>query len=66
MEEVQEDGLFTLDMSEDEMELVSMGRTVSLPAIHGNRHQATEAWANHQYASSCHPFSDGDITPIVR
>jgi len=65
IEDGNEEILFTLDMSEEEPELVNIARTTSLPMIHGDRKEATEAWASHQYASSCHPFSDGDITPIV-
>ena len=66
IEDGTDDAVFTLDMSEEEPELAHIARTVSLPMIHGDKKEATEAWANHQYASSCHFFSDGDITPIVR
>ena len=72
--EFPEEGLFDLELSSDEEEalnketsiiLPNMGRTVSMPIIE-ERLARTEEWASNQYASAFHPFSDGDITPIVR
>ncbi len=66
---VPDEGMFSLEMSADEeqieLELSSMGRTVSMPII-DPRQARTDEWASSQYASAFHPFSDGDLTPIVR
>ena len=71
--EFPEEAMFDMDMDEDELDfsrppaitMTSMGRTVSMPIIRGKNKRVDE-WANTQYASHFHPFSDGDITPIVR
>lgn len=63
------EGIFEMDPAsgdEEILQLTSMGRTVSLPLIEDSRMQMTEEWANSQLASQCYPFSDGDLTPIVR
>ncbi len=45
--------------------LSTMARTVSLPVIKDSV-QMTEEWCNSHQASAFHPFSDTDITPIMR
>jgi len=60
--------MFELDMDEDELDFsanLSMGHSISMPVIAGKQ-QRVDEWANTQYASHFHPFSDGDITPVVR
>ena len=67
--ELGEEVMFDLEMSESEEDLLlpvmSVGRTVSMPLIDSTQ-QRVDEWANSQYASHLHPFSDGDLTPITR
>lgn len=46
----------------------SMSKTVSLPIVHESSMIRTESWAINSYhkQSHFHPFSDTDITPLVR
>jgi hypothetical protein len=64
-----EEPLFDLELSGDETDqallMTSMGRAVSMPLIE-DKHARTDEWASSQYAAALHPFSDGDITPLVR
>ena len=53
--------------------LTSMGRSVSMPLSEVgmmnqfvDKQQLTEEWAKTQFASNLHPWSDADITPIMR
>ncbi len=62
--------MFDLELSDSEDPALTalasgMGRTHSMPIIEA-RNQRTEEWANTQFASAFHPFSDGDLTPLVR
>ena len=45
-----------------------MSKTVSLPLIQESSIRRTETWAINSYHKSTdmHPFSDTDITPLVR
>ena len=52
-------------MEESLMSLTSMGRTISMPVIQDSA-SMTEDWCNSHSASAFHPFSDTDITPIMR
>jgi hypothetical protein len=62
-----EEGVFEMDNDEDMPTPVgNIPRTVSLPIIEENKMEMTEGWASSQYVSAFHPFSDGDLTPIVR
>ena len=67
--DIQEETLFDLELSGDEVDqallMTTMGRTVSMPLI-DHKHARTDEWASSQYAAALHPFSDGDITPLVR
>ena len=68
---LEQEGVFEMDFSDEEKEkeriqMMSMARTVSLPVIEENKFNMTDSWADSQYAAQLHPFSDGDITPIVR
>lgn len=59
--------MFELDMSsEDTCDELTMSRTVSMPIIDDQRRQMVGEWRSSQHASAFHPFSDGDITPIMR
>ena len=73
-----DDDIFTMEMDLEDpdnedgssgdrpgLHIGSVARTVSMPIIETKK-AMTEEWANTQYASTCHPFSDGDLTPIVR
>ena len=60
--------MFDLDLSaEESLDELTMSRTVSMPIIDDSRRRdLVGEWASSQHASAFHPFSDGDITPILR
>ena len=59
--------LFEMELSgEESYPDLSMSRTVSMPIIDDHRRLMVGEWASSQRASAFHPFSDGDITPIMR
>ncbi|XP_064651749.1 phosphatidate phosphatase LPIN2-like isoform X2 [Lineus longissimus] len=61
-----EEGVFEMDNEDDiATPVVNLPRTISLPIIEENKMEMTEGWASSQYVSAFHPFSDGDLTPIV-
>lgn len=61
--------LMLIQVSDDESKLNvpdlsgGMSKSVSLPLIEENNQKRVETWAR---SSSFHPFSDTDITPLVR
>ncbi|ELT87039.1 hypothetical protein CAPTEDRAFT_223314 [Capitella teleta] len=62
-----EEVLFELEMSSEEddaMVVPGVCHSMSMPIIQ-EKLARTDEWANTQFASAFHPFSDGDITPIV-
>jgi len=67
--DLPDEPLFDLELSSDEIDgtpvLTSVGRTVSMPLI-DHKQVRTDEWANSQYAAAIHPFSDGDLTPLLR
>ena len=67
--DLPDEPLFDLELSGDEIDsgtvLSSVGRTVSLPLIE-DKQVRTDEWADSQYAAAFHPFSDGDLTPLLR
>ena len=63
-----DEDIFNMDISGDENteSNTSVTRTVSLPIIQEKRSDMTDSWVGRQFTSDFHPFSDGDITPILR
>ena len=61
--------VFDMDLSDqDDIDTSLMGsvsHSTSMPLI-ADKSFLTNEWAQSQYASAFHPFSDGDITPVVR
>ena len=77
-----DEGVFQLEMSEDDVAMgqldecdchVAMASTTTLTDLRQDSQptieeklQLTDEWADSQFASGLHPFSDGDITPVMR
>ena len=65
-------GMFEMELSDSEeglMNLNTMARTVSMPLMDDaktNLVPSDELFSHSHQASAFHPFSDTDITPIMR
>ena len=70
--ESDEETLFPMDLSagdSDGSNRSTASAPCLAPALHHNdhlHHLVNSEWHGNQFASGCHPFSDGDITPITR
>ncbi|CAH1773471.1 unnamed protein product [Owenia fusiformis] len=60
-DDFEDQEIFDLDVEGVDEEVAA----ISLPSLEENRNERTDDWANSHYASHFHPFSDGDITPVM-